>query len=137
MSRDCLFLDTGFVQARLNAADQHHSRAMLLAPRVHKADEVWTTEAVLVEIGNAFSAMNRAVATNFIDALYRTPNSKIVSVDSALFRRALDLYRARPDKAWGMTDCISFVVMTEHNLTEALTPDKHFVQAGFKALLAP
>ena len=43
--------------------------------------------------------------------------------------------RVRQDKNWSVTDCTSFVVMREHNLTEALTADRHFEQAGFKAIL--
>ena len=49
--------------------------------------------------------------------------------------KALQCYKMRTDKEWGITDCISFVVMEEYGLTEALTADKHFRQAGFKALL--
>lgn len=47
----------------------------------------------------------------------------------------MQLYTQRPDKDWSLTDCISFVVMKQHGLTEALTADRHFEQAGFKALL--
>ncbi len=47
----------------------------------------------------------------------------------------MELYRHRPDKEWGTTDCISFVVMQDYGLTEALTTDEHFKQAGFRALL--
>ena len=43
---------------------------------------------------------------------------------------------ARMDKEWGLTDCVSFVVMQERNLTQALTTDRHFSQAGFADLLA-
>ena len=49
--------------------------------------------------------------------------------------RALALYRDRADKTWGMTDCISFVVMRDHNLSDALTADRHFAQAGFAPLM--
>jgi len=45
------------------------------------------------------------------------------------------LYQNRPDKNWSLTDCISFVVMQEHGITEALTADRHFEQAGFVPLL--
>jgi uncharacterized protein len=45
------------------------------------------------------------------------------------------IYNSRSDKDWGLTDCTSFVVMSERNLTEALTTDSHFQQAGFRALL--
>jgi uncharacterized protein len=42
---------------------------------------------------------------------------------------------SRPDKDWSLTDCVSFVVLTQNQLVEALTADQHFEQAGFKALL--
>ena len=52
-----------------------------------------------------------------------------------MFDKGVGLYAARPDKDWSLTDCISFVVMQEHGITDALTGDHHFEQAGFKALL--
>jgi uncharacterized protein len=58
-----------------------------------------------------------------------------VPVNALLFERALTLFGARSDNEWGMTDCISFVVMQERNLTHALTTDGHFDQAGFENLL--
>ena len=45
------------------------------------------------------------------------------------------MFAARPDKDWSLTDCISFVVMQERNIQDALTADHHFEQAGFVALL--
>ena len=49
--------------------------------------------------------------------------------------RGVALYAERPDKDWSLTDCISFVVMRKMDITEALTGDRHFEQAGFTALL--
>lgn len=136
MSAERMLLDTAFVQALLNRRDQYHSRARALLPRVREAAEVWVTEAVLVEVGNAMSAFDRVAAARFISQCYQTPNMRVVSVDSSLLRRALQLYRARHDKLWGLTDCISFVVMEEHGLSAAVTTDAHFHQAGYWALLA-
>jgi len=51
------------------------------------------------------------------------------------FEQALELFRNRPDKQWGLVDCVSFIVMQERGLTEALTTDEHYEQAGFRALL--
>ena len=104
-------------------------------PLVRSAQEVWVTEAILVEVANALSALDRDGVARFIDQCYRTENTHVVSVDSALLHRALRLYRERIDKQWGLTDCISFVVMAEQGLMEAVTADHHFVQAGFRALL--
>lgn len=106
-----------------------------MLPRVRAATEVWVTEAVLTEVGNALSAVNRDAAVRFIQQCYHTANIRVVTVDTQLLTRALELYEARPDKTWGLTDCISFVVMHEQGLTDAVTADKHFLQAGYRALL--
>jgi uncharacterized protein len=60
---------------------------------------------------------------------------RVEPLDTTLLSGALTLYEARADKLWGLTDCISFVVMQRRGLTEALTSDRHFHQAGFRALL--
>lgn len=52
-----------------------------------------------------------------------------------LFEQAFRRYQSRPDKNWSMTDCASFILMEQEGLTAALTHDRHFTQAGFKAML--
>lgn len=135
MSTERFFLDTAYILARINARDQYHHAARALAPRVRAACEVWVTEAVLTEVGNGLARSYRLAAARFIQSCYRTPNIHVVSVDPSLFQRAVEFYQQRSDKTWGLTDCISFIVMQEHGLTEALTTDEHFQQAGFRALL--
>ncbi len=124
-----MFLDTFFLQALVNRDDEFHQQAIALKPLL-RAAEVWVTEAVLIEIGDAFSRYDR-----FIWQCYQGSNIQIVSVTTPLIHQALELYEARPDKDWGLTDCLSFVVMQDKNLTDALTGDHHFRQAGFRALL--
>lgn len=135
MSHERLFLDTAFIQALLNPRDDYHQQARQLFPRVRTASEVWLTEAVLVEVGNALSALNRNGAVQFIQQCYSTENIKVVSVDTTLLMQAIALYQARTDKSWGLTDCISFVVMQQQNLADAVTSDRHFLQAGFRILM--
>ena len=90
----------------------------------------------MTEVADAMAQPgNRAVFLQFLAALERNPAVSIVPASEQLYRRGLDFYRTRPDKDWSPTDCISFVVMQEHGLTEALTGDHHFKQAGFVALL--
>ena len=135
MNGERLLLDTVFVQALLNQRDEYHAQAKAILPRVRAAAEVWVTEAVLVEVGNALSVFNRTAAVQFIQQCYHTVNMRVISVDTPLLIRALQMYHARPDKTWGLTDCISFVVMQEQGLTDAVTADEHFLQAGHRALL--
>lgn len=135
MTNDRLFLDTAFVVALINPKDALHEKAKLYLAAVKKAREVWTTEAVLTEIGNAFGSSRRVDAAGFIEGYFTTPNIHVVSISTAVFRRALTSYKQRPDKEWGLTDCASFVVMQDQGLIDALTHDVHFQQAGFRALL--
>ena len=78
---------------------------------------------------------NRDRYVPFVEHLLSDPDTVFVPASELLFRQGRQLFAARPDKAWSLTDCISFVVMTERGLTEALTGDHHFEQAGFRALL--
>jgi uncharacterized protein len=132
-----LFLDTFFVQALLNPKDAYHQAATSLLPQVEAAEEVVVTEAVLTEIGNALSGNLRSFAIEFIRRCYAEANITVVPVDTALLLRAVDFYARHGDKGWGLTDCISFVVMREREVLEAATGDRHFRQAGFRTLLSP
>jgi len=96
-----------------------------------------TTTWVLTEVADAFAASTaRDRIAGFVAALEGDVNTKIVPATQALFHRGLKRYAARPDKDWTLTDCISFVVMEDEGITDALTGDQHFVQAGFKVLLS-
>ena len=59
----------------------------------------------------------------------------LILQSTQLFRGALDLYRDRLDKQWSLTDCVSFRIMEQQHIGEALTHDRHFEQFGFRALL--
>ena len=133
-----LLLDTSYFIGILNGRDQHHAKATDLMPTVDEADGVWITESVLTELGNAFATYDegtRLKVCNFIDALPRQENVHVIEVDTDLFRRGLDLYKRYADKDCGLTDCISFVVMRDCALTDAVTTDDDFVQVGFGALM--
>lgn len=99
---------------------------------------ILTTEMVLTEVLNQFSKRGenlRNAAVNFVTQLREDPNTMIIPQTSAQFEDARSLYAERGDQAWSLTDCASFQAMQNQKITQALTNDKHFVQAGFKALL--
>lgn len=128
-----LFADTFYFLALLNAGDQAHRRALQFEA---EAAPLVTTAWVLTEVGDALSAPeNRAVFLQLLDTLQASPDVRLLPPSEALFTRGIELYRQRPDKEWSLTDCISFAVMATEELTEALTGDHHFEQAGFRALL--
>ncbi len=72
---------------------------------------------------------------SLLEALKTSPEVEIVAASTELFAKGVQLYRERADKSWSLTDCMSFVVMRDHGLQDALTADHHFEQAGFRALL--
>lgn len=128
------FIDTLFVVALINQRDQFHSRAVELAERF-EGQPFLITDAVLVEIGNALARNYKPQAIETIDHFLSSEDVELVRLTSTLFTEAFTLYRTHRDKEWGMTDCISFVVMRQKGVYDALTFDQHFVQAGFRALM--
>jgi predicted nucleic acid-binding protein len=79
--------------------------------------------------------LNRVHAITFIRRIIDHPEVRVIWVDRSLIERALDLLEARPDKGYTLCDAISFVLMRDHRLEEALTTDHHFEQEGFRKLL--
>ena len=132
-----VFLDTAYAIALSSPNDQFHARETELSDQLEAlGTRIVTTRAVLLEIGNALSKQRyRQEAVQLLDALEADSKVDIVPLSEPLYVRALQLYRERPDKEWGLTDCVSFLVMQDRGLTEALTTDVHFPQAGFRALL--
>jgi predicted nucleic acid-binding protein len=129
------FLDTSYILALVNTRDRFHERARATSRQV--SPRFVTTEAVLVEVGNSLAQEKwRPLGVKTLDWLRHSPDIEIVAVDSSLLDRATALYGARMDKEWGLTDCISFVVMQERGLTNALAADRHFVQAAFPEVVA-
>ena len=132
-----VFLDTAFAIALSVATDEHHARAEKLADQLEtEATRLVTTQAVLLEIGNALSKQRyRQAAVELLTALEQDRQVEIAPLTEDLYEQAFDLFCRRPDKEWGLVDCVSFIVMQERGITEALTTDEHFEQAGFRALL--
>jgi len=132
-----VFLDASDRIALTSTADQFHQRAVALAETIATEQRrVVTTEAVLLEVGNSLARRRyRQAAAALIRSVIADPRATVEPITTTLFHRGLDLYEARADKEWGLVDCLSFTVMWDRGLTEALTSDEHFEQAGFVALL--
>jgi len=129
-----VFADATFYIAAVSPRDQRHAQAKLIAQSYR--GRVVTTEYVLLEVGNFLSrSTSRAKFVEFVSNLQADSNSEIVASSHNLWTRGLSLYARRTDKDWSLTDCISFVIMEERGLTEALTADRDFEQAGFTILL--
>jgi len=131
------FVDTVCWIALLNQDDRLHESTdreykLLMRSGYHFV----TTTSILNETANALSDPRfRLAVVEFYRRLQWSAHVEIIFVDPRLWSDSWQLYERRHDKAWSLTDCISIVVMQEQGLKEALTNDKHFQQAGFRALL--
>jgi predicted nucleic acid-binding protein len=129
------FADTFVFLALLSRHDRKHTAAVqaMNASR----EPLLTTAWVLTELADGLcAAQSRALFVEMEARLRGNPRVTIIEPSQRLYDDGLELYRQRPDKDWSLTDCISFVVMRERGIVEALTGDHHFEQAGFVALLA-
>ncbi|HXU45991.1 MAG TPA: PIN domain-containing protein [Thermoanaerobaculia bacterium] len=131
MSR--IFVDTSFVVALINQRDRYHELAGRIAD-ANAGRQLLTTDAILLELGNALARGFKRQATEVIEHFLTSPDVEVIRLTPEGFERAFELYRSRIDKSWGLVDCLSFVVMRNAGVEEALAFDDHFAQAGFRSV---
>ena len=128
------FADTFYFLALVSSRDESHHEAVQLSESL--TCSIFTTTWVLTELADAMCRQPRRQHFGvFLKRLRGEPRTVIVPTTDELFEAGLKPYLERSDKAWSLTDCISFAVMQQERLTEALTGDRHFEQAGFIAML--
>jgi predicted nucleic acid-binding protein len=128
-----VFADAFYFVARLNRRDQYHDRVLKFS-RDFRA-RLLTSDWVLMEVADALAeSESRSRIRDFILHLRHSSTCEIVPAGRELLDQALELYHQHADKRWTLTDCVSFTIMRVQNVTDALTGDKHFEQAGFNVL---
>jgi uncharacterized protein len=130
-----VLLDTSFVIALENRDDAHHERAKALdVELLRQGATVVLHWGIVFEIADGYARVGRRIkGMQLLERFER--EYPILPITDSLIRQASALYRSRPDKDWGLTDCASFIIMQRDGIREALTADVHFRQAGFTALL--
>jgi predicted nucleic acid-binding protein len=132
-----VFVDTAAWLALINNKDDYHDLAVEIRKKL-KAQGYYfvTTDFVFLEVADALNSPKfRRQAIKFINSLRNLFDLLVIPISSELFLKGWDFYCQRLDKDWGLTDCISFVIMQREGITEAFTTDKHFEQAGFIRLI--
>jgi hypothetical protein len=137
LSGDLTFVDASGWIALVNANDALHQQSVrLFEQRLNEGRGFVTSSVVLLEVGNWLSSVPlRRLASGLMERIEHSTRIQVVELTPELYRKGWQLYRERLDKDWGVIDCISFTIMQERNIVEALTGDRHFQQAGFVALL--
>jgi predicted nucleic acid-binding protein len=131
-----IFADSFYWIALANPADVWHQSATTFSQTNTEA-MLTTTDEVLSEFLNYFSAAGErkrtVVAVMFEEAMSH-PRVVVIPQTRESLLRGFTLYKARADKGYSLTDCISMTTMHERNITEVLTHDHHFTQEGFTPL---
>jgi uncharacterized protein len=132
-----VFVDTLYFVALFNPRDQWHDGAIAISELVAETKLI-TTEDVLVELLNFFSEYGdkaRRGAVAQAEGILSSANIEVIPQSHDAFMAGLTLYKARPDKGYSLTDCISMRAMRERGVSEIFTHDDHFRQEGFTVLL--
>lgn len=128
------FVDTAFILAIVSEKDELHQKARDLV-KTYGMMTWLTTDLVLYEVANSLARNAKPQAQKIISDFLEADGVEIIYASPALFRKGFALYCKYADKTWGLIDCVSFIVMRENGIIDALTNDRHFRQAGFNALM--
>ncbi|MBE9062808.1 PIN domain-containing protein [cf. Phormidesmis sp. LEGE 11477] len=132
-----MLLDTSGLLCYLHRNELQHDQAVQL---IHDAsDELLTQSYVLAELV-ALSLVRRFPRPQvlaFITDLVENPDVEMIWVNQQLNQKAMELLAARKDKTYSLCDAVSFVLMRQYGMSNALTTDRHFEQEGFVRLLPP
>jgi uncharacterized protein len=133
-----IFLDTSFIVALHAIQEQQHATARKTwAEVIGRRGQVTTTTFVLDEAVTFFNNRgHHALAVSIGRQILESPAFDLIHVDAQMLERGWDYFVRHKDKRYSLTDCISFVIMEQRGLSQALTLDHHFAQAGFECLPA-
>jgi len=129
-----VFADSYYFIAFLSPNDLDHERAVRWT--ASSTRPIVTTDFVLTEVADGMARLNRRRPfEQYYRLVIKHPGIRIIPVSPELHKRGMRMYLDHMDKEWTLTDCTSFVVMRDMKLSEALTADRHFEQAGMIPLL--
>lgn len=134
-----VFVDTAAWLALVNQDDDLHVQAIQVKNKL-QTDKSFliTTDFIFLEVADALATLKfRRTTITYIQRLRELVSLRVLPVSEVLYTQGWRLYCQRLDKDWGLTDCISFVVMQQEGVSVAFTSDRHFEQAGFQRLLTP
>ncbi len=136
-----LFVDTsGWIEIFGKAEPRHDEATGILIGALRKSQLIITTSYVIAEfvgLGEKKCRLSREDLLKAVDEITEEIETEIVHISEESYTAAMAYLRRRLDKEWSLVDAMSFIIMEQRGIGEALTTDHHFVQAGFKRLLSP
>ena len=137
MASKPVFADSSFFCALAAKRDAVHDAALAAFDDLVDDDRLMVTTDYIVDEALTLTKArtNSTVALSLLDRIENSSAVILELISAVRFEAAKSFFRKHADHGYSFTDCTSFVVMRELNLTEALTTDRHFREAGFKPLL--
>lgn len=137
-TKNSLFVDTsGWAYLADRHDPLHQTMRTVYEQTLKQRRRLVTTNYVIAELVPLLASRSRIPRQQifaFVDAIKSASHIEIIHIDAVLDAEAWTLLKTRLDKEWSLVDASSFVVMSNHGMTEALTTDHHFTQAGFVRL---
>ena len=132
-----VFVDTSALIALGNSRDKYHNQSKkVFKELVISKREFFTTNAVILELTNAFSgAKYKPIALRLLDLIEKSENWTVITIDDKLMKKGVSKFKQMNDKDWSLVDCISMIISKDFDIANIFTNDHHFEQAGFKILL--
>lgn len=130
-----MFLDTSGLFSVLSPREALHRQATKVYDSANWRVTHGYVLAEFVALAMA-RGFDRHKTLEYVDDVVHDLDVRTVWVDQDLHQRGMSLLQSRLDKTYSLCDAISFILMREHGIQDALTTDHHFEQEGFRRLLA-
>jgi len=134
-----IFADTSGWGHLIDSTQKYHELAANIYRSLpHKVCKIVTTNYIITELVALMTSplrIQHPIIVEFINSMKNSPHVEVIHIDPVLDEQAWQLLSNRSDKYWSLVDCSSFAVMEKFGITESLTTDHHFEQAGFMRLL--
>lgn len=134
-----IFVDTSGWANFFDTDEPFHGQARSIYENARNiGTRLVTTNYVIAELVSLLTSpfcISRPRIIEYIEGIKQSSAVELIHIDEGLDNRAWNLFTERDDKKWSLVDCSSFIVMQENGISEALTSDHNFEQAGFVRLL--
>jgi predicted nucleic acid-binding protein len=136
MARNDVFVDTSGLYALVDKKDANYETAKDEVGRIARnGQKLVVTDYIVDEAVTLAKARGARVAVRILDLIEQSTGIRVERIDAGRFDETKAFFRRHSDHDYSFTDCSSFVLMRELQLTRVLTSDRHFTEAGFEALL--
>ncbi|HZM03241.1 MAG TPA: PIN domain-containing protein [Candidatus Saccharimonadales bacterium] len=131
-----VFVDTSSLYSLLDRSEASHAAtARIVARLARMGTKLIVSDYIITETINLANARGgHFVAARVLDLIEQSNGIRLEWIGMTRFDRTKIFFRKHYDHGYSFTDCTSFVLMAELQIAQALTLDRHFIEAGFRVM---